>query len=439
LIEAFEAVEVVTVELTADTTEQDLDGLLRLLRGERPLAERIGGIVLNRIRPTLLVDEVTDVDLSGVRRAYARGLEVMRDNGQRVASGTTVDLEAATGVVERLADEVAAEPASALLLTTIKSYDEHTHYHLLNVGLLSIALGRALGLRRDQVISLGLGGLLHDIGKVHMPTDVLFHVGRLSEEQWRIVQRHPVDGAGLVFGTEEGLFHPAATVVLEHHAAYDLSGYPPLRHRAHPSVPARLVAVADCFDAVTSRRSYRAPSPRREALDILEAGAGRGFDPRVVRVFVSLMGLLPIGSLVQLTTGEIAVVVRNGVQRPARPTVVVMLDAAGNVADPEERDLASVGPDGTYRWEVARPVDPDELGVDVMAFLDTGEVAAPAGGEPTTGLVHEPSHGERRPDGYVDTHAEVPAGLHRHHEHGLPAGARVDPDVHPPLDDDHLG
>ncbi|MBW3620831.1 MAG: HD domain-containing protein [Actinobacteria bacterium] len=433
LVDALERAGVVSLEFTTATTEDDLGQLVQLVEGERPLAERLGGIRCNRLLPPEDDGDASDVDLTDLRRAYAMGLEVLRETAVRVSSGKPVDLASATAVVEQLTDEVANAPANALLLTTVKSYDEYTYYHMLNVGLLSIALGQAIGLRRDQVVSLGLGGLLHDVGKVHMPEDVLFHVGKLSEEQWRIVQKHPVDGASLVFGTQEGLFHPAATVVLEHHAAYDLSGYPRLSHRPHPSVPARLVSVADCFDAITSKRAYRAASARRDALGILESGMGRGFDPRVVRVFVGLLGLFPVGSLVRLTSDEIGLVVRNHDRLLARPTVLIVLDAAGNVAEPEERDLTTELPDGRFRWHVASTVDADALGLDVMTFLTTGEIA-PAPEQPPTGLVHEPSYGELLPDGYVDTHNTG----HVHH-HDLPDGGRLDPDVHPGIDDSSLG
>ncbi|MBW3659156.1 MAG: HD domain-containing protein, partial [Actinobacteria bacterium] len=192
LVEAMEREGIEACGFTLSTTEQDLAELVKLIDGHRPLAERLGGIQLNHMSLPVLGEEAGEHDLSDLRRAYAMGLEVLRQTALRVSSGKPVDLSAATNVVEKLATEVAMEPSSALLLTTVKSYDEYTYYHMLNVGLLAVSLGQALGLRRDQIVTLGLAGLLHDVGKVHMPEDVLLHVGKLSEEQWRIVQKHPV-------------------------------------------------------------------------------------------------------------------------------------------------------------------------------------------------------------------------------------------------------
>jgi HD-GYP domain-containing protein (c-di-GMP phosphodiesterase class II) len=411
LAEAFEDAGIEAVEFLSGVGAEDVDMLVRALEERRLPNGATGPITINRVRPARAGPETRQERLSDLRRAYATSLEILRETGSRVLDGQMIDLETAMAVVEQLADEVVRDPSQALLLTTIKSYDEYTYHHLINVCMLSIALGHAIGLSREQILLLGLGGLLHDVGKVALPDEILGHVGRLTEEQWRLVQHHPVEGTGLLFATADGLFHPAASIVLEHHAAYDLSGYPSLSGRDLPSAPARLVSVADCFDAVTSRRSYRAAVGRREALAILDAASGTGFDPRLVRVFVRLLGLLPIGSLVELDTGEIGLVVRHPETPPALPTVLIVLDANGNTVDPEERELAETDAAGDYRWRVVRSLNPGELDIDVLELLFTGNLREPAQPEAEPGgLVHEPSHGEPPPEGYVDTH-----NPHGHH------------------------
>ncbi|HEY7282659.1 MAG TPA: HD domain-containing phosphohydrolase, partial [Actinomycetota bacterium] len=230
--------------------------------------------------------------------------------------------------------------------------------------------------------------------------------GALSEEQWRLIQKHPVDGAGLILITGQDLFDPAVSIVLEHHAGYDLGGYPHLTARPRPAMPSRLVAVADCFDAVTSKRSYRQAEERRQALSILQAGAGRGFDPVVVRTFVRMLGIFPVGSLVELDTGEVGMVIRNHDRLLARPMVRIVLDATGTPAEPVEVDLSDRTSQGSYARSVRRSMDPNELGVDMLTLVVSGEVE-PSPPEGPTGLVHEPSHGEAPPPGYVDTHAHA--------------------------------
>jgi HD-GYP domain-containing protein (c-di-GMP phosphodiesterase class II) len=404
LVDAFERAGIESLEPLGAVTTQDIDKLVRVLLGELRPTTAFEGMAVNRIKP--VVEAEDDEGGSDLRRSYASGLEVLRRAAADVVSGQRLDLGAADRLVRQLSEQVFRDPTQALMLATVRSHDEYTYYHMLNVCLLSIALGHAVGLHPDQILALGMGALLHDVGKVNVPLDVLNHVGPLSPEQWQVIQRHPVEGAGMVFGTGDGMTQLTAVIVLEHHAAYDLTGYPNLSNREHPSLPARMVAVADCFDAVTTNRPYRRAEERRQALNILLAGAGRGYDPRIVRTFVRLQGLFPVGSLVKLTNGSVGVVVRNHETLLARPTVRVLLDSEGNPADPVELDLTQMRHDGGFHWEVDRSVDPSEIGVDMMSLILSGELESlPASSEPEPGLVHEPAHGEQAPPGYVQAPA----------------------------------
>jgi HD-GYP domain-containing protein (c-di-GMP phosphodiesterase class II) len=343
--------------------------------------------------------------MSELLQSYAAGLELLRQTAARLLAGRPADLDATVRLTEHLAELISEDPAQALLLTTVKSYDEYTYHHMVNVCILSLALAGAIGLSHEQSIALGIGGLLHDVGKVKVPREVLQHDGLLDEEQWRLIQRHPVDGAGLVAVSTRDPLHPAMSIVLEHHAAFDGSGYPSLSGRRLASLPARIVSVADCFDAITSKRSYRKPEERRQALAILQTGAGRSFDPRVVRTFVRLVGLFPVGSLVQLATGEVGVVVRNHERALGRPTIRLVLDAQANAAEATEIDLSEKTPDGAFRWSVVRTIDPVEMGIDMLSLLASGQLDVPIPPDEGPGLVHEPSPGETPPPGYVDTHS----------------------------------
>ncbi len=424
LAEAFELARIESLELLPTADDRDMDALARLLAGERQALSELVGASINRAGPSL-PGGAEGLGLAEMLQSYAVGLELLRETAARFLAGHPGDMDATKRLTEHLADQIAADPAQALLLTTVKSYDEYTYHHMVNVCILSLAIGNAIGLRRDQVLDLGIGALLHDVGKVKVPQEILRHDGALSEEQWRLVQRHPVDGAGLVLITSRNLYHPSVAIVLEHHASYDRRGYPALSGRRQPSLPARIVAVADCFDAVTSRRSYRKGEERRQALSILQAGAGRGFDPMVVRTFVRLVGMFPVGSLVQLSTGVIGVVMRNHDRLLARPVIRLVLDAKGDPCPPEEIDLSEYSADGSFRWTVQRSIDPQVVGIDMLTLLASGELegaAPPPEGGP--GLVHEPSPGEEPPPGYVDAHDELA------HDRGE---LRIDPEVAPPF------
>lgn len=404
LAETLSGAGVQSLELLPNPTERDMDDLVRLLVGEST-STQLGAVAVNRAGPATAADAIA-TGLGELLRSYAVGLDLLRETAARLLAGRPADLDATMRLTGHLADLIAADPAQALLLTTVKSYDEYTFHHMVNVCILVLAIARAIGLPRDQAVVLGIGGLLHDVGKVKVPQEILTHDGALDEEQWRLIQRHPVDGAGLVLVTSRNAYHPAVAMVLEHHSAYDGSGYPKLSGRRAPALSSRIVTVADCFDAMTSKRSYRKPEERRQALNLLQAGAGRSFDPRVVRSFVRLMGVFPVGSLVQLTTGEVAAVVRNHERLLARPTVKLLLDAGGNECEPIERDLAEQDRDGGFLWSVRRSLDPVEVGVDMLSLLASGRLDVPPPPDIGPGLIHEPAPGEAPPEGYVETHAE---------------------------------
>jgi HD-GYP domain-containing protein (c-di-GMP phosphodiesterase class II) len=408
LAHAFAEAGVRSLEFLPNPTDAEMDALLRLLSGEPKATNDLVTVGVNRAGPASQRD-TPESSMADLLQSYAAGLDLLRTTATRLLAGRPADMNATVRLTERIADLLEADPAQALLLTTVKSYDEYTYHHMVNVCILSLALARAIGLPKDDAVALGIGGLLHDVGKVKVPTEILQYEGALDQEQWRLIQRHPVDGAGLVLITSRNAYHPAVATVLEHHAAFDGSGYPSLSGRRSPSLPARIVSVADCFDAVTSKRSYRKPEERRQALSLLQAGAGRSFDPRVVRTFVRMVGIFPVGSLVRLSTGEVAAVVRNHDQLLARPIVRMVLDVHGAEAEPVEVDLSLTGTDGQPLVTVQRSVDPAEVGVDMLSLLASARFDIPPPEAVGPGLVHEPSPGERFPEGYVEAHDDIAA------------------------------
>jgi HD-GYP domain-containing protein (c-di-GMP phosphodiesterase class II) len=422
LLNVLEKADVEAVEFLNDIQEADIDGLLTVMLGEADPHVELSGIAINRVKPHLGPEDEQELYISKLLRSYAGGLELLRQSASSVAAGEGIDLDSATALVEHVASQVFSDPAQALLVTTVKSYDDYLYYHMTNVCLLSVALGFALGLKKEQVVVLGVGGLLHDIGKVLVPRDVLNHPGALNQEQWRLIQRHPIDGAGLLFATTRDLLHPASSIVLEHHSAFDLSGYPSLSARAHPTIAARIVSVTDCFDAITTKRSYREADNRGAALSVLRAGSGSGWDPRIVRSMTRMLGVVPIGTAVRLASGETAIVVDHA-DEPMHPVVRIVLDESGTPVEPEDRDLSTFDPDAK-QGQVVATVDPVAIGIDMATLLFTGkveEMIEPEDSEP--GLVHEPAFGEPEPPGYSS-----------HHDHKSESeDIRIDPDIAPPF------
>lgn len=256
--------------------------------------------------------------------AYRAGLRVMDELYSQASRATGIDLRKANVVVNSLIDLLTNDQFSLMGAATIKNYDQDTCHHSVNVGILSLFMATRLEFDRDLAYALGLAALLHDIGKVRVPIEILNKAGKFTAEERDIMQQHPVYGARLLHDLPDRA-KLAMVVAFEHHANYDLSGYPRIVTKKRQHLLARIVQIVDVFDAATSaRRIYRRPMPPEEAIRFIQEGAGTLFDPVLARVFMHAIGLYPVGTLVQLDTGELAVVRQPGKQDVTRPTVSVI-------------------------------------------------------------------------------------------------------------------
>jgi putative nucleotidyltransferase with HDIG domain len=251
-----------------------------------------------------------------------------------------------------------------LQLTGLKNYDEYTYYHSANVAILSLALGSAVTNDYRFLSSLGVGALLHDIGKLSVDLDILNKPGALTPDEWALMRRHPVSGAQMV-SQLRGVDKSAVVVILEHHMRFDGSGYPS-REPARPQhLASRIVAVADSYDAMTSRRSYSAARVQDEAMATLASSAGSSLDPSLVRLFVRLLGVYPPRSVVRLSDGSIAIVLQPSPVDPVRPVIRRIASGDGDLIEPADLDLSE-----RPELSVRGCIDPRLVNVEVEDFLD---------------------------------------------------------------------
>lgn len=364
LMREWEKRGVASISVHLGVKRVDLEDLIDHLAEDAPPPD--GGITVNTSK--LFENELgAPLRVSKIRSAYADALDIIRDAGFETERGHGVGLPvgAAREAVDGLVTAVIDDPASALLLSTMRSHDEYTFFHMVNVCILSIATGTAIGLERSQLNDLGLGAILHDMGKVGVPTEVLNRSGPLDEGDWAAIRQHPVEGAAVILGSWDKISPLAARIAFEHHQHFDGTGYPEVRIGPHPHLLSRIVSVADTFDAITSRRAYRRAEQRQRGLDVLLSGAGEHYDPRIVRVFVRLMGFYPPGSVVQLDDDCIAVVIKNNPEQLDRPLLKKVIDAEGNQIEASVLDLSKQ----TDR-AIVRGVDPQEVGIDPSAFVE---------------------------------------------------------------------
>ncbi len=266
-------------------------------------------------------------------------------------------------VVKSLVDNVVANRYAMLQLTGLKNHDEYTFFHSANVALLSLALGSMITSDYRFLSSLGTGALLHDIGKMTLDVDILNKPGALSPDEWAQVRQHPIIGAEQA-ALIPGLDHSSIVIIFEHHLRFDGSGYPSLGSVRKQHLASRIVAVADAYDAMTSRRSYSAARMQDEAMALLAGSAATAVDPGLLRLFVSMMGIYPPRTVVRLTDESVGIVLQPSEVDPLRPLVRVIAEPGGRMVEPIDVDLSK-----TEDLGVDRSIDGRTLNVDVEDYV----------------------------------------------------------------------
>jgi HD-GYP domain-containing protein (c-di-GMP phosphodiesterase class II) len=312
---------------------------------------------------------------AGAKRTYARSVAATKEviNGIRV--GRVGSIKKVKRVVQGIVDQVLNDETSLIGLTTLRDYDEYTFTHSVNVCIFAVALGRKLGLTKPQLCDLGLAALLHDVGKSRVPLEVLNKEGGFSEEDWRLMQSHPWLGVLTLFslrGQGDMPFRPMI-VAYEHHMKTDLTGYPKsIRPRAM-SILSKIVAVADSFDAATRRRVYRTKAVEPDqVLKEMWQDRWRGHDPVVVKAFITLMGIYPVGTCVILDTHELGIVhaANPDASQVSRPVVRIIADREGTFQSPGSlADLAQRDEQGHFTRTIIKVTDPEKLGIKVSDYF----------------------------------------------------------------------
>lgn len=312
-------------------------------------------------------------DIAAIRQMYSSAVASAEVLVESAENEGVPDAPAALQTVEGLADAVTQNRTALMALTAMRSYDNYTFTHMVNVSILAMAQARALGIDGKLLREFGMSALMHDIGKVRTPKDILNKPGKLTDEEFVIMRRHVVDGAEILRRTPE-MPILAPVVAFEHHLRLDGSGYPLSVTRDSMNLGSMLCAISDVYDAMRSQRTYQQAYPTDRILAVLKRNEGAQLDRNLVRRFVQLLGIYPPGNMVRLSTGEIAVVLGVHAPDPHRPRVRVLFGADGARLDlPFERNLWEPQRDrsaeGTAETVVS-PVDPADYHVDPITFLE---------------------------------------------------------------------
>jgi putative nucleotidyltransferase with HDIG domain len=306
-------------------------------------------------------------DMATFQRLYNDAVSVAGRVWNTAQSEGKPDPNAGKGIVDSLAQAVAQNRTALLALTALKEYDNYTFTHMVNVSILTMGQARGLGIDGALLREFGLAALMHDIGKVKTPTEILHKPDKLDDREFAIMKRHTVDGAEILRRTPE-MPTLAPVVAFEHHLRLDGTGYPDRVNRGQLNLATMLCGIADVYDAMRSQRAYQQAFPTDRILAVLQRNDGKQFDQNLVRRFAQLVGIYPAGNLVRLKTGEIAVVTKAYAPNPYRPRVKVLRRADGvDVQRPYEINLWEAADEQATAIEA--PLNPALYGIDPLTHL----------------------------------------------------------------------
>jgi HD-GYP domain-containing protein (c-di-GMP phosphodiesterase class II) len=310
------------------------------------------------------------------KRVYSQGVAVAKDvmTGARLGRATSV--KRVKRAVQLIVDQVLNNETSLVGLTTIRDYDEYTFTHSVNVCIFSVALGKKLGLSRLQLYDLGMTALLHDVGKARVPLEILNKTTGLDESEWRVMQGHPWLGGLTLFHlkTHDEVPFRSILVAHEHHMKTDLTGYPKAIRPRKLHIFSRIVAVADGFDAATTRRTYQTvPIEPDQVLREMLENPRRGYDTLLVKGLVNLIGVYPVGTCVILDTLEIGIVAGPDPegQQLNRPLIRLVVDVNGGTIPPPGTPVSLTEKDesGAFRRSIVKVTNPSRYGLTVGDYF----------------------------------------------------------------------
>lgn len=291
------------------------------------LTETLGQRGIDHIRLVRL--EVSEEEArQSPKEIYNRALEVVDNIFHDVRLGRVPTSGGAMDVVKGMAKLTVTDPHALFALSMIKDYDNYTFTHSVNVAVIALMIGRAHDLAEEDLRVLGLGGLLHDIGKLKIDLDIINKPGRLTRDEFEKMKRHPITGAEIV-QQMEGVTEEVIDIVHYHHLHYDREGYPADGRGRRLSTLVDMATIADTYDAMTTLRSYQRPMSPRQAIERLRELKGTLLHPDFTDRFVASLGTYPVGSLVRLDSNEIGLVVRVGSQDPDDVDLKILFDPSG--------------------------------------------------------------------------------------------------------------
>ncbi len=288
-----------------------------------------------------------------------------------VRLGKAINVREIKQTVSECVQSILRNPDAMMWLSKIKDKDSYTSQHSLNVCILAINFGRHLGAPEDELGKLGISALMHDVGKMRIPAEILHKAGPLTAEEQATFEKHPIYGRDILL-QQDGLYHGAVDVAYAHHELLDGSGYPRGIKAAGIGDFTRIVAICDQYDALTSDRPASAGKSSRAALRYLYDRRGKQYDERLVHHFIECIGLYPAGSVVELKNGCVGLVVGTNYRHRHLPKVLILTNESKQKDKERIINLGSLGDDRDSDLLIARVLPNGSHGIHLEEYIEKG-------------------------------------------------------------------
>jgi HD-GYP domain-containing protein (c-di-GMP phosphodiesterase class II) len=266
-----------------------------------------------------------EIEIAAIVPVYEQSQIATRDIFESVANEQHLDLTAVSEILDNMVESIGRTPDALLWLAKLKKTDDYAYNHALNVSITLMAFGNFLALSKKQIKELGLAGLLQDVGKVKISSDILLKEGKLTHEEFEHAKKH-VDESLKILETTPNIPNTAIFLVAQHHERIDGSGYPYQLKKNQIGLMSQAAGLIDTYCAITSHKSYAKGVFHQQALDEIHSLSGKQFSTELVDQLVQFMGMYPVSSLVELNTGEVAVVIQQNQVRRLLPRLMLLLD-----------------------------------------------------------------------------------------------------------------
>jgi HD-GYP domain-containing protein (c-di-GMP phosphodiesterase class II) len=373
LVSRLKRLEIEKITFLSGISKEELALFVGII-GRRTAAEDIKDFFEKGVSPSIRIGKIglseksedgspssADKDLKDIiSQVYEDGTEFLKKTSESLKSKGTIDGGSARYLVGGIVNSLFRNMDLLRVMTSVKSHDESTYLHEVNVAIFTILQAESLGIEENGLAEIGVAALLHDVGKLAVTGDVIRKEEQLTEEDKASFAAHPLDGAKILLDTP-GAGILAAVTAFEHHMRYDMSGYPEKKYGKGTSLVTMMVTIADVYDALRSERSYHeGAAPEKVYRDMMELSGGL-FHPGLLDNFFRVIGMYPPGSIVELDTGEIGIVVKENREDITRPRVEILYGQSGEkLENIYVADLSEKNGEGKYIKSISRSVAPSD-------------------------------------------------------------------------------